>query len=88
MRKLLLSSEIEEKIYDLKVDENDVLSKIITYFPLNHLEKQEILRSVGKTTDSSIKFKSIFSDEISDKEWNNSKKQIRKKFQDELVDID
>lgn len=88
MKKLLLSSELEEKIFDLTVDEDGVLFKILTYFPLDHLEKQEILRSVGKTTENSIKFKSIFSDEISDKEWNNSKKQIRKKFQDELVDID
>ena len=88
MKKISLNSQLEEKIYDLKVDDFGVLSKIITYFPLHHFEKQEILRSLGETTENSIKFKSIFSDEISDKEWNNSKKQIRKKFQDELVDID
>ena len=88
MKKLLLSSELEEKIYDLKVDDCGVLSKIITYFPLNHLEKKEILGVAGKTAEIFIEFKSIFSDEISDKEWINSKKQIRKKFQDELVDID
>ena len=87
MKNLAISSKLEEKIYDLKVDEGSV-SQIITYFPLRDTEKKEIFRAVGKTSKSSIKFKSIFSDEISDLKWENSKEQIKKKFHDELVDID
>lgn len=33
-------------------------------------------------------FHSIFSDHISEQEWNKSKTQIIKRFQDELFDID
>jgi len=87
MKNLPISSKLEEKIYDLTVDEGS-FSQIITYFPLRDKEKKEILRAAGKTSKSSIKFKSIFSDEISDLKWENSKEQIKKKFQDELVDID
>ena len=88
MKNSSLSSYLEEKIYDLKFDGNENLSKIITYFPLTQKEKQEILGTVEKTNEFPIEFKSIFSDEISDQEWNHSKEQIRKKFQDELVNID
>ena len=86
--KLFISPELEEKIYDLKVDGNDGLSQITTYFPLNSEEKQEILNAMDKTKKSQIDFKSIFSDEISQQEWLDSKEQIKKKFQDELMKID
>ena len=33
-------------------------------------------------------FDSIFTDTITDKEWNKTKDQIKKKFKDELFDID
>ncbi len=88
MKNSSLSSDLVEKIYDLKFDETGNLFKIITYFPLNQKEKQEILGTIEKTQEFPIEFKSIFSDKISDQEWNNSKEQITKKFQDELVDID
>ena len=63
--KLSISTELEEKIYDLKVDGHDGLSKITTYFPLNSEEKQEILNAMNQTKKSLVDFKSIFSDEIS-----------------------
>jgi len=88
MKNSSLSSDLVEKIYDLKFDETGNLFKIITYFSLNQNEKQEILGTIEKTKEFPIEFKSIFSDKISDQEWNNSKEQITKKFQDELVDID
>ena len=86
--KLSISTELEEKIYDLKVDGHDGLSKITTYFPLNSEEKQEILNAMDQTKKSQVDFKSIFLDEISQQEWLNSKEQIKKKFQDELMKID
>ena len=88
MKKLSISANLEEKIYDLKIDGNGISSKITTYFPLNPKEKQEILKATDQTKKLSIDFKSIFSDEISQQEWDNSKEQIKKKFQDELMEID
>ena len=87
MKKLSISPDLEEKIYDLKFDENGI-SKITSYFPLNNVERQEILKTIEKNNESSVDFKSIFSDQISNEEWNKSKEQIKKKFQDELVEID
>jgi len=88
MKKLSISEDLEEKIYDLQITGTNIVSKIITYFPLNQKEKQEILKAIDQTKKSSVDFKSIFSDEISEKEWLNSKEQIKKKFQDELMEID
>ena len=33
-------------------------------------------------------FNSIFSDTVTDEEWNKTKEQIKKRFQSELFDID
>jgi hypothetical protein len=88
MKKLSISANLEEKIFDLKIDGNGISSKITTYFPLNRKEKKEILKAIDQTKKLPIDFKSIFSDEISQQEWSNSKEQIKKKFQDELLDID
>ena len=88
MKKLSITSELEEKIYDLKIDGDDGLSQITTYFPLNSEEKQEILKEMDQTKKSPLEFKSIFTDEISQQEWLNSKEQIKKRFRDELMKID
>ena len=88
MKKLSISPDLEEKIYDLKIDDSEGLSEIITYFPLNPKEKQEILKANANPKIDSFDFKSIFSDEISKQEWNKTKEQIKKKFQDELIRID
>jgi hypothetical protein len=88
MKKLSISPELEEKIYDLKIEGDDGLSQIATYFPLNSEEKQEILKEMDQTKKPPVEFKSIFSDEISQQEWLNSKEQIKKRFRDELIKID
>ena len=88
MKKLSILPELEEKIYDLKIDGDDGLSQITTYFQLNSDEKQEILKEMDQTKKSSVGFKSIFSDEISQQEWLNSKEQIKTRFRDELMKID
>lgn len=87
MKKISISADLEEKIYDLKINGNEILSKITTYFPLNIKEKQEILKALN-SKEKSVVFKSIFSDKVSEEEWNKTKEQIKKKFQDELLDID
>lgn len=87
MKNLSISSDLKEKLFDIK-NENDIIIKITSYFPLKSDEKQEIMNSIERSPDSTVEFKSIFSDDVSDDEWNNSKKQIIKKFQDELMKID
>ena len=87
MKKFDISPTLEEKIYDSKFDTSKSQLIITTYFPLTDKEKQDISNS-STSTDSEIIFKSIFSDVVSDVEWNKTKAQIKKKFQDELLDID
>jgi len=77
-----LSINLREKIYDIKESRNNFL-KIISYFPLSDDEKQFILKNL-----KSVEFRSIFSDHISEEEWNKTKHQIIKRFQNELFDID
>ena len=86
MKNLEISSTLAEKIYDSKY-EHDSLSIVTTYFPLEEIEKQEILKAVGKE-ENTIDFKSIFSDKISEEEWTKTKSQIKKKFHDELLSLD
>ena len=85
MPKLNISSGLEEKLFDLKTDSDGIITKIVSYFPLLDDERQEIL-SVLEFDPSN--FKSIFSDSISEEEWNKTKEQFKKKFHDELFDID
>lgn len=83
MKKLSLPSNLKEKIYDTKWNQNQV--QITSYFPLMNEEKSKI----HSTLDCyEISFKSIFSDSISESEWVHTKNQIIKKFQDELLDIE
>jgi len=75
---------LEDKIFEIRYD-SDVISKIISYFPFSILEKQEISSLLPSNFNN---FQSIFTDTISDEEWNKTKKQIKKKFHDELFKID
>ena len=84
MTKLTLPSHIEDKIFEIKYS-NGIVSKITSYFPLHETEKQEILLILK--TDFS-EFHSIFSDTVSDEEWEKTKVQIKKRFNDELFGID
>ncbi len=86
MRKLDIYSELEEKIFELKTNSDGGIVKIVSYFPLTNHEKQEILRSLE--SDSFDSFSSIFSDSVSEEEWNRTKEEIKKKFHDELFEID
>ena len=76
MKDLNLPANLKDKIYQINV----------SYFPLSADEKQLIitLMNDSKSFDG---FHSIFSDHISEQEWNKSKAQIIKRFQDELFDI-
>ena len=60
--------------------------KIVSYFPFSESEKQEILLILKRRSFDG--FSSIFVDGVSASEWEKTKDQIKKKFNDELFDID
>jgi len=79
---LNLPADLKEKIYQIKQNSQNNF-KLVSYFPLTDKEKQIIAKDCG-----TVEFHSIFSDHVSDSEWNKTKAQIIKRFQDELFNID
>jgi hypothetical protein len=86
LKKLDIPSEIEDKIFEIKFNSDKSIFKIISYFPLSELERKTIVSLLNWTTFS--KFDSIFTDTVTDYEWNKTKNQIKKRFQNDLFDID
>jgi len=86
MVNLDLPTHLKDKIFELRFELDDSVSKIISYFPFSESEKHEILSILNKNSFDG--FYSIFTDSVSEEEWNRTKGQIKKKFQDELFDID
>ena len=86
MKTLDIPSEIEDKIFEIKFNSDKSISKIISYFPLSELERKTIVSLLNRANFSD--FFSIFSDTVTDNEWNKTKNQIKKRFQNELFDID
>jgi len=78
--------ELTDKIFQIKFNSDQSVEKITSYFPLSEHERLMINSISGQ--DSFSNFKSIFSDTVSDEEWNKTKEQIKKRFQNELFDID
>lgn len=81
-----LPLHLKDKIFEIKYDSNETISKIVSYFPFNELAKQEIVSILDDNAFDG--FHSIFSNTVSDEKWNRTKDQIKKKFNDELFDID
>ena len=77
---------LQDKIFEIRYESDDSISKIISYFPFSESEKHEITSSFND--ESFEQFHSIFTDSITEDEWNRTKDQIKKKFKDELFDID
>jgi len=80
------SDHLQDKIFEIRYDVDDSISKIISYFPFSESEKHEIISTLKD--DSFNRFHSIFTDSVTEDEWNRTKDQIKKKFKDELFDID
>ena len=78
--------ELTDKIFQIKFNSDQSVEKITSYFPLSEHDRLMINSISGQ--DSFSNFKSIFSDTVSDEEWNKTKEQIKKRFQNELFDID
>jgi len=81
-----LPLHLKDKVFEIKYGSDETISKIVSYFSFNELEKQEIISIMDD--DTFDEFHSIFTDAVSDEEWNRTKDQIKKKFKDELFDID
>ena len=79
-----LPKDILDMVYEIKKDQNNLPLKIVSYFPLSDKHKMII----QKLFRHPISFHSIFSDVISYEDWEKSKEQIKKRFHDELFDID
>ena len=78
--------ELTDKIFQIKFNSAQSIEKITSYFPLSEQERFVINSISGQ--DSFSNFNSIFSDTVSNEEWNKTKEQIKKRFQNELFDID
>ena len=86
MKKFDIPDKIEDKIFEIKIMSNKSTFKITSYFPLSELERQTLTSLLN--SPNPFEFDSIFTDSISDNEWNKTKNQIKKRFQNELFDID
>ena len=80
-----IPDDIRDKIFEIKLHSDKSIFKIISYFPLSETEKQIILSVLDKPNFSA--FHSIFTDTVTDDEWNKTKNQIKQRFQNELFDI-
>ena len=78
--------ELTDKIFQIKFNPEQFIEKITSYFPLSEQERLMINSISGQ--DNFSNFNSIFSDTVTDEEWNKTKEQIKKRFQSELFDID
>ncbi|MDC0209390.1 hypothetical protein OAJ90_07160 [Nitrosopumilus sp.] len=78
--------ELTDKIFQIKFNPDQTIEKITSYFPISKQERLLINSISGQNTFSN--FNSIFSDTVTDEEWNKTKEQIKKRFQSELFDID
>ena len=77
---------LTDKIFQIKFNLDHSIEKIISYFPLT-MKERSMLNSISGQDDFS-NFHSIFSDTVTDDEWDKTKEQIKKRFQNELFDID
>jgi hypothetical protein len=81
-----IPSKIEDKIFEIKLNSDKSIFKIISYFPLSALERKTIISLSNQANFS--EFHSIFTDAITEDEWNKTKNQIQQRFQNDLFDID
>ena len=81
-----IPNNVEEKIFEIKLHSDQSVFKIISYFLLSDFERQTITSLLNQPSFS--EFHSIFTDNITDDEWSKTKNQIKKRFQNELFDID
>jgi len=84
LMKVTFPEHLNDKIFEIKFNGNTI-SQIISYFPFSESEKNEFISIIGNPFNS---FNSIFSDNISNEQWIETCAAIKKKFQNELFNID
>ena len=86
MKTLDIPYKIKDKIFEIKYPSDESAFEIISYFPLSELECRTLTSQLNPPDFP--EFHSIFTDNITDDEWSKTKNQIKKRFQNELFDID
>ena len=85
MKRLDIPYKIKDKIFEIQYPSDESVFKIISYFPLSKLECNTLTSQLNQSVFP--EFHSIFTDSITDDEWHKTKDQIKKRFQNELFDI-
>ena len=85
LKSFIFPDNVEDKLFEIKLNSDKSVFKIISYFPLSETERQIIISVLDKPDFSA--FYSIFSDTVTDDDWNKTKNQIKQRFQNELFDI-
>ena len=85
MKTLEIPYDIKDKIFEIKLNSDKSIFKIISYFPLSETERKIIISVLDKPDFTA--FHSIFTDTVTDDDWNKTKNQIKQRFQNELFDI-
>ena len=70
MKTLEIPYDIKDKIFEIKLNSDKSIFKIISYFPLSELERKTMVSFLNLTTFS--EFHSIFTDTVTDDEWNKT----------------
>ncbi len=81
-----LPFHLKEKLFEIRFESDELISRIVSYFPLSESERAEIRSALS--IPSFDGFHSIFTDTINQEEWDKTKEQIKKRFGDELFDVD
>ena len=66
-----IPDDIEDKIFEIKLHSDKSIFKIISYFPLSELECRTLTSQLNQPNFP--EFHSIFTDSISDDQWNKIK---------------
>ena len=85
LKSFIFPDNVEDKLFEIKLNSDKSVFKIISYFPLSETERQIIISVLDKPNFSA--FYSIFSDTVTDDDWNKTKNQIKQRFKNELFDI-
>ena len=78
MKSFDIPDDIKDKIFEIKLHSDKSIFKIISYFPLSETERQIIISVLDKPNFSA--FHSIFTDTITDDDWNNPPEDYPFKF--------
>ena len=73
MDQTIFPVHLKDKIFEIRYD-SDLVSNIISYFPFSESEKQEICNVLNMDTFDG--FHTIFTDSVSNDEWNKTEKII------------